>query len=157
MRTLIIITTILLFGHVVYSQSAVDKDLILALVNKARTADCLCGTEEQKSAPSLQWDKALEKAAQKHANDMARKKFFSHTGSDQSSVSKRVEREKFEWSIVGENIAMGHMDEETVVNGWMNSPGHCKNIMNPEFKYMGVAVSSDGKYWVQVFADKMTD
>ncbi len=138
----------------VLSQSRMNKELMLTLVNNARANDCKCGSEKQKAAPALVWDDALERAAQKHANDMARKKFFSHTGSDKSTLSQRVDREKFDWSAVGENIAMGHHDEEMAVDGWMKSPGHCKNIMNPDFKYMGAAVSSNGQYWVQVFADK---
>jgi len=144
-------------GTQVFAQSKINTDLMLRLVNAARASDCLCGTDKKEAAPALKWDKALEKAAQKHANDMARKDFFSHTGSDKSTVSTRVDREKFEWIIVGENIAMGQMDEETVVDGWMNSPGHCKNIMNPEFKYIGVALSANGQYWVQVFADKASE
>lgn len=138
-----------------FAQKAIDKKLLLELVNQARSKSCRCGGEKQKATTPLQWDEALERAAEKHANDMAAGEFFSHTGSDQSSVSDRVDREQFEWRAVGENIAMGHQDEKMVVEGWMNSPGHCKNIMSPDFKYMGVAVSADGKYWVQVFADKL--
>lgn len=137
------------------AQTAIDKVLLLELVNQARSKPCRCGGEKHKATTPLQWDEALERAAQKHADDMAARNFFSHTGSDQSSLIDRVEREQFKWSAVGENIAMGHQDEKTVVAGWKNSPGHCRNIMSPRFKYMGVAVSADGEYWVQVFADKL--
>ncbi len=157
MRTTLLMILLLFFGNETFSQLRVNKDLMLNIVNTARVHDCKCGTEKQKAAPALKWNDALEKAAQKHANDMTREKFFSHTGSDKSTVGNRVERENFNWIIVGENIAQGHLNEEMVVKGWMESPGHCKNIMNPEFKYMGVAVSLDGTYWVQVFADKASE
>jgi len=154
MRSIVLFGLFTLSASGVFSQSRINKELMLTLVNNARANDCKCGSEKQKAAPALFWDEALARAAQKHANDMARKKFFSHTGSDKSTLSDRVDREKFDWVVIGENIAMGHQNEEMAVEGWMKSPGHCKNIMNPEFKYMGAAVSSDGKYWVQVFADK---
>jgi uncharacterized protein YkwD len=132
-----------------------DANVMLQEVNKVRGQSCKCGNERQSAAPPLVWDDKLERAAQRHANDMARKKFFSHTGSDKSTVSSRVDKEKFVWMLVGENLADGYKSEADVVAGWMTSPGHCKNIMNPEFTHMGVAVSKDGRYWVQVFATPM--
>lgn len=134
-----------------YGQS-LDKDVMLLEINKARSMKCKCGNETQKAAPALVWDDKLTEAAQKHANDMSSKNFFSHKGSDKSSVDERIEREGFEWQLVGENIADGYMSEAHVIEGWMDSPGHCKNMMNPGFSHVGVAVSSDGRYWVQVFA-----
>jgi uncharacterized protein YkwD len=157
MRRLLMTSALIFVISMMFAQGKLDTDVMLSLVNAARTNNCKCGDDIKEAAPKLVWDELLEKAAQKHANDMARKKFFSHTGSDKSTVSTRVDKVKFNWSIVGENIAMGHMDEATVVKGWMESPGHCKNIMNPEFKYIGVALSSDGQYWVQVFADKASE
>lgn len=155
---LLLVTSALIFAiSMTFAQGKLDTAVMLSLVNAARANDCICGDVKKEAAPELAWDDLLEKAAQKHADDMARKKFFSHTGSDKSTVSSRVDKVKFNWIIVGENIAMGNMNEETVVKGWLNSPGHCKNIMNPEFKYMGVALSSDGQYWVQVFADKASE
>jgi uncharacterized protein YkwD len=55
-----------------------------------------------------------------------------------------------------ENIAAGQMTADTVVQGWINSPGHCANIMSPAFSEMGAAFvvnnqSSQGIYWAQVF------
>jgi uncharacterized protein YkwD len=157
MAKLLITPILLLMLIQVAAQTGLDEERMLNLVNAARSQDCCCGDVEKTAVPPLTWDKALEKAARIHANDMSRKDFFSHTGSDKSTVSQRVDRVKFKWRAVGENIAKGQMDEATVVKGWMDSPGHCKNIMNPNFKYMGVALSSDGMYWVQVFADKITD
>jgi uncharacterized protein YkwD len=155
MRQRIILLMGILFLAVIAQAQKVDADVMLREVNKARSQKCKCGNERQKVAPPLEWDQKLERAAQKHADDMARKKFFCHTGSDKSTVSTRVDKEEFVWMLVGENIADGYKNEVDVVAGWMTSPGHCKNIMNPEFTHMGVAVSKDGKYWVQVFATPM--
>jgi len=150
-----------LFGVLLYFVSSeaqeVDVTLMLQEVNAVRSHKCKCGRERKKAAPALVWDQKLEKAAQKHADDMYSNNFFSHDGTDGSNVSSRVDQQGFVWMMVGENIAEGYINEKDVVAGWMSSPGHCKNIMNAEFTHMGVAVSSDGKYWVQVFATPMAN
>ena len=145
----------MLFWIATSQAQQVDSNVMLEEVNKARSQKCKCGSEKQKAAPPLVWNQKLERAAQKHADDMARKKFFNHTGSDKSTVSSRVDKQGFVWMLVGENIAEGYKNEVDVVAGWMTSPGHCKNIMNPDFTHMGVAVSKDRKYWVQVLATPM--
>jgi len=132
-----------------------DNYLMLKEVNKARSKRCKCGTMKFKPATNLIWDVKLEQAAIRHAEDMSQRKKLNHTGSDKSTVATRVTDEEFTWKLVGENIAEGYPDIIAVVSGWMNSPGHCKNIMNPQFTHMDAAVSSDGKYWVQVFATPM--
>jgi uncharacterized protein YkwD len=155
MQQRILLLVGMLFWMATAQAQQLDADIMLQEVNDARGQKCKCGNERFKAAPPLVWDQKLERAAQKHADDMSRKKFFSHTGSDKSTVSSRVDKQNFEWMLVGENIADGYKTEADVVAGWMGSPGHCKNIMNPEFTHMGVAVSKDGKYWVQVFATPM--
>ena len=62
---------------------------------------------------------------------------------------------------MGENIAYGPKSAEEVVQGWLSSPGHCENIMDPRFAEMGIAyapgrASRRGLYWVQVLADPLT-
>jgi uncharacterized protein YkwD len=62
--------------------------------------------------------------------------------------------------LVGENIAYGPKSAEEVVQGWLSSPGHCENIMDPRFAEMGVAyaqgqASKRGLYWVQLLADPL--
>ncbi|MDG5799248.1 CAP domain-containing protein [Marinilabiliaceae bacterium ANBcel2] len=133
-------------------EGQVDGDLVLKYVNSARTEGASCGGSSMASVAPLKWDDKLSVAAFIHAEDMMANDFFSHEGSDGSSVGDRVEKVEFDWRAVGENVAYNYDDEKLAVEGWLDSPGHCTNIMNPEFTHMGVAVSSDGKYWVQVFA-----
>ncbi|PWE00446.1 CAP domain-containing protein [Marinilabilia rubra] len=128
-----------------------DQQEMLELVNEARLEKRRCGGTRHDAVEPLEWNEKLAKAAQKHADDMATNDFFAHTGSDKSSVVDRVEREDFLWRTVGENVAMGPPSVSEVVKGWLDSPGHCSNIMNGEFTEMGAALSHDGKYWVQVF------
>ncbi len=75
---------------------------------------------------------------------------MSHVGSDGSSFKDRIEREQYTWSAAGENIAAGYRTVSSVMNGWLASPGHCKNIMSPNFTEFGAAESN--YYWTQVFA-----
>lgn len=129
-----------------------NQEEMLELVNKARVEKRRCGGTRHDAVRPLRWDDKLAHAAQKHANDMADNDFFDHTGSDKSSVVDRIEREKYLWRTVGENVAMGPRSVGEAVQGWLDSPGHCSNIMNGDFTEMGAALSHDGKYWVQVFA-----
>ncbi|SFD98052.1 CAP domain-containing protein [Thermophagus xiamenensis] len=128
-----------------------DKDEMLKLVNDARMTKRRCGGKKHDAVPPLQWNEKLAQAAQKHANDMADNDFFDHEGTGKTTVVFRVEREGYLWRAVGENIAMGPRTVAEVVKGWLESPGHCSNIMNQGFTEMGAARSHDGKYWVQVF------
>lgn len=129
-----------------------DKDEMLQLVNEARAESRRCGGEKHEATHPLGWNEKLAQAALVHANDMAENEFFDHTGSDGSTIVLRVERQDYVWGAVGENVAMGPRNVADVVEGWLESPGHCSNIMNPDFREMGAAISDDGQYWVQVFA-----
>ena len=65
-------------------------------------------------------------------------------------VWDRVSQEGYNWETVGENIAFGFSNADAVMNAWLNSERHCKNIMNANFKELGVGKA--GSYWTQVFA-----
>jgi uncharacterized protein YkwD len=105
----------------------------------------------------LSWSCQLQNAAQAHSSDMAKNNFFSHTGSDGLSVSDRVTASGYSWRSVGENIAAGQTTITRVMTGWLDSPGHCRNIMSSSFTEFGSAlvtntVSDYSLYWTQVFA-----
>ncbi|MGF1869904.1 CAP domain-containing protein [Photobacterium indicum] len=133
------------------------QDEMLAAVNAARATQQDCGGTIMPPVPALTWDAQLEQAAYTHSNDMANYNFFSHTGSDGSSVSTRVTAQGYTWSSVGENIAAGQKDVDAVMTSWINSPGHCLNIMSANFTQMGASFVTNsstqyGIYWTQVFA-----
>lgn len=130
---------------------------VLALVNEARSQGRKCGRTVFQPAPPLRASPVLARAASIHNDDMSVHDFFEHEGSDGSQVGERVARVGYEWSAVGENIAIGAPTAETVVSGWLDSPGHCRNIMAPQFTEMGIAYLVNRKrdagiYWTQVFA-----
>lgn len=129
---------------------------ILALVNARRAAGATCGSTNRPAVGPLGLDSSLNDAAAVHALDMAANDFFDHTGSDTSSPFQRIAAAGFNGSPQGENIAAGYTTAASVVAGWMNSPGHCNNIMGAGYVYMGAAyafgnTSTYGHYWVQTF------
>ena len=106
--------------------------------------------------PALTWNCELETAARGHSMDMANNNFFSHTGSDNSSAGDRISREGYRWSAWGENIAAGYSSVSAVMNGWINSQGHCSNLMSSSFTELGAAkfinnASTYRIYWTQAF------
>lgn len=137
-------------------QAAEISRRILELTNAARATGRQCGREPFGAAPPLTLAPALDRAAMAHSKDMADHDLFDHIGSDRSTPSDRVARTGYRWRMIGENIASGITAADEVVEGWLNSPHHCENIMGPRFTQMGVAYyfnprSRDGLYWTQVF------
>lgn len=131
--------------------------LVLDEVNLARASRRKCGEQAFEPAPPLQWNPLLGAAAFAHSSDMADKRYFNHRSQNGDTVSNRTQRVGYNWQRIGENIAFGSYTPKETVNGWLASPGHCVNIMDPTFTEMGAAyaVSPDqrvGKvYWTQVF------
>jgi len=118
-------------------------------------------TNQQRASaglPPLTVNSALNASALAHSQDMASHNFFSHTGSDGSSVDQRIRAAGYSplWAW-GENIAAGQPSPEEVVNAWMNSASHRANILSPYYREIGVAyVYAPGTtylhYWTQDFA-----
>ncbi|MCD2462764.1 CAP domain-containing protein [Streptomyces sp. MBT42] len=120
-----------------------EADQVIALVNAER-AKAGCGP--------LSANATLTRAAQGHSEDMAARDFFDHTNPDGAGPGERVTAAGYPWSTYGENIAMGQSSPEQVMESWMNSPGHRANILNCDFKEIGVGIHSQGgPYWTQVF------
>lgn len=127
------------------SSSGADSgptDRVLVLVNAER---------EKAGCAPLAEDAKLTKAAQNHSQDMADHRNMSHTGSDGSSMGDRLARVGYPFRSAGENVAAGYGTPESVMDGWMNSPGHRANILNCGFKEIGIGLAQPGNYWTQNF------
>jgi len=131
--------------------------LVLDLVNIERGKGAVCGEEAYPAAPPVEMNGFLRLSSRLHSVDMATRKFFSHTAPDGTSPFDRMLAAGFEGpSPMGENIAAGQTTPKAVMNAWMNSPGHCRNIMSPGYGVLGVgyhydAASPMGHYWTQNF------
>ncbi|MFI4889932.1 MAG: CAP domain-containing protein [Steroidobacterales bacterium] len=129
----------------------------LQLVNEARLRGTRCGSRSYGPAPPVTLSGMLADVALGHAADMANHGYFEHEDLAGHTPADRVRAVGYKEKLVGENIAYGPTSAEEVVKGWLDSPGHCENIMDPRFAEMGLAyapgkVSKHGLYWVQLLA-----
>ena len=104
--------------------------------------------------PALKLDTELSKVAREKSSDMQKNGYFSHTSPTYGSPFDMMKQFGISYSSAGENIAMGQRSPEEVVNAWMNSEGHRKNILNSSFTHIGVGHASNGNYWTQMFIGK---
>ena len=99
-------------------------------------------------------ESALFDAAQKYAELMAERKQLSHNV-DGQTLRMRVNNSGYNrWTTIGENIAMGFKDTDSLFKSWMDSPGHRANILNPKFKDTGIGIAKDNNgtiYYCQIF------
>lgn len=127
-----------------------QKKEFLILVNKIRTQGCVCGSRQMPPVQPVTLQANLIEAANNHALDMYRKNYFNHKSPDGSTVGKRLMQTGYNWSFVGENIASGHNSVQHVFEGWLNSKGHCQNMMNGNYTHLGIAKKD--ALWVNTFA-----
>jgi len=134
----------------------VEGQKLLEEVNAARNQARRCGAQSFAAAPPLTWNARLGVAAEDHSRAMANGNFFSHLGSDGRTPGDRAELAGYDGRLVGENIAAALEVPGKVVDGWLASPGHCANLMNPQFGELGAAYAIDpqsdaGIYWTAMF------
>jgi uncharacterized protein YkwD len=129
----------------------------LQLVNEVRGRGVRCGKHEFAPTHPLSLSDTLATVAYGHASDMAQHHYFEHLDLSGKSPADRVRASGYREQLVGENIAYGPKTVDEVVQGWLDSPGHCENIMDPRFAQMGLAFATGngtqhGLYWVQLLA-----
>ena len=115
---------------------------VLTLVNKERAkAGCKALTSDSK----------LVLAARRHSQFMADTGKHAHDGIGDGTPQDRIEKAGYAWRGWGENIAWGYTSAASVMDGWMNSPGHKANILNCSYTEIGVGVDRGGVNWTQDF------
>jgi uncharacterized protein YkwD len=139
-------------------EAAALEEEVLVLVNEARETARSCGNKAFGKAGPLVMEPHLRCAARLHSVDMIERDFFDHVDPDGGQPWDRAEAAGYEWQLVGENIAQGYETAESVMAGWLKSPGHCSNIMEPGFTDFGVGYEYGGSSqgielhtWTQVF------
>ncbi len=138
-------------------QMTSNEQEMLSQVNSARSQARNCGSTPYPAVATLSWDCKLAQAAANHSNDMAQNNFFSHIGSDGLGPSFRIQAQDYQAQTWGENIAIGYTATDAAMTAWLNSAGHCRNLMDPDFTELGMAFAENqgsdyGIYWTQVFA-----
>ncbi|MBU8907939.1 CAP domain-containing protein [Desertibacillus haloalkaliphilus] len=99
----------------------------------------------------LQAHQSLSSIARKKSQDMQQNDYFSHTSPTYGSPFDMIRDGGVSYQSAAENIAQGQPSAEQVVQSWMNSEGHRKNILNGEFTHIGVGYDETGHHWTQMF------
>lgn len=122
---------------------------LFELLNQERSAQGL---------PTLQWDVALFRAAREHALLMFKLNTFEHQLPGEPTLEERIAAAGARFSYIAENVAIG-ADAQSIHSGWMNSPGHRKNILNSRVTAVGIAVAggNGGFFAVQDFSQSSSD
>lgn len=144
---------LVLTGFKLEAQDSIERDKVLKAVNEIRQEGCNCGGEVMPPVGSVKWNSILEKTALQHARDMDMHNYFSHRSRVGLDVGQRLDAAGYKWHYAGENMAEGQKAFDEVLRDWLESPTHCKMLMNPRMEEMGLA--KYGKYWVQHFGTKM--
>lgn len=108
---------------------------LLAMANQSRARE---------GAPALAWDPALALAARKHCERMVAEGPIAHRYGGEPDVSERASMDGAHFGLIEENIAVGSYPAE-IHEGWMNSPGHRRNLLNPEVDHVGISVIMKGR------------
>lgn len=110
---------------------AEEQRQIVALTNVAR---------REKGLPALAVSSKLDLSSQYKADDMAQKNYFAHVR-EEKSLASWLKDANYKYQVAGENLAVGFSSAEEIVKAWKNSPTHYANLIDPEFKDLGVGLS----------------
>lgn len=128
---------------------------VLKLTNKARASGATCGGKYRPPAPPLVWNKGLAKAAKKWSRHLSSTGKLSHNRLREriKAVGLKVCRGRYAW---GENVAY-NASAAKVVAAWLRSASHCRNIMNPSYRLIGVGMIQKGRrqYYTQLFHSRI--
>jgi uncharacterized protein YkwD len=103
----------------------------------------------------------LDRAAQAHAEDMLARGYFEHESPERKTVRERARGQGYDWRAVGENIALGQLTVDEVMDSWMKSPEHRENILDRDYRDLGVGLAlGDTRkgfrvLWVQTFGRRL--
>lgn len=133
------------FAGFAHAQAPVEAHRIFELTNQDR---------QQHGLPALRWNAALADAAQGHADRMARQRTLSHQYAGEPELTERAASSGAHFRAIAENIALGP-NPQSIEQGWMKSPPHRANILDPKMDALGVAVvEHDGSlYAVEDFEE----
>jgi uncharacterized protein YkwD len=121
-----------------------------ASVQEARVVELVNAERAERGCAALTVDARLANAAQAHSTDMATRRYFSHESPEGETFVDRAHAAGYP-SPAAENIARGQRSADQVMDDWMDSSGHRRNILNCELRTIGVGLDTRGWYWTQVF------
>ncbi len=125
----------LFFAHP--NDGKMSEDIIKAVITKVNEDRLAAGLSE------LKVDSDLTLAAQAKARDMSEKDYFAHYSPDGEKPWDFIDRTKYKYLYVAENLAIDFTNAESVHKALMNSPSHKKNILSSKYEDLGIAMLSD--------------
>ena len=139
-------------GAVVSAEAAAHR------LNDVRLRGAACGVAPRSTAAPLAWNDRLADAAQVQAREMARLGRMSHRDRQNRGLGERLRAASYAFSTAVENVAVGYPSVDDVVDAWLESDGHCENVMNADVHEFGLAcidagsggVADEGRYWALV-------
>ncbi|SFA78228.1 CAP-associated N-terminal [Acetitomaculum ruminis DSM 5522] len=128
------------YGYSTKEMSAMEKE-VLDITNAFRS---LYNLNE------LKWSTRAAKAARLHSKDMAQKNYFSHYNKDGKDPFQRMDAQGIKYYVAAENLAAGFTNSASVMDSWIQSSGHRKNLLREGLKYLGVGIAyeSNSNYYV---------
>lgn len=90
---------------------------------------------------ALEYSEKASECVRAHCEDMSKRNYFSHDTPEGVTSSQRMRRSGIEFTSCGENLAAGYLDAFGLVDGWYNSSGHRKNLLDNGYRYLGVCVA----------------
>lgn len=126
---------------------------ILSRVNRIRAAGNVCGGMYYPPAAPLRWSSKLQQAAVQHSQDMASHNFFNHkSATNGSTLTDRLKSVGYKYQAASENIGAGPITVAQILDMWLDSPGHCVNLMTATFTELGVSCQNSSHstyktYW----------
>jgi uncharacterized protein YkwD len=120
-----------------------ERDIMREYHNKIRS---------QIYVRELKADNGLDRVAQEQADWMARVQTLTHRGQDGSTITQRAK----EWQYAGENIGYGYRSPQEILDAWIQSENHYKNIVNERYSHVGIGYADANgiRYWCVVFGGK---
>jgi len=122
-----------LFFHFA-SASEITAENVIRLVNESR---------KKEGIPELRVSQVLADIAKDKAHDMVSNHYFAHTSPQGVTPWYWFGKNQYDYRYAGENLAINFKNSEDEQDAWMNSPTHRKNILNPKYKEIGVAIAID--------------
>jgi uncharacterized protein YkwD len=127
---------------------------------ESRIFDLINAERRHQGLAALTYNPRLDQMAKIQAQNMARFQKMAHVLPDAQlpTLVSRAQYVGYPFGRIAENVALGYLSAETVVQGWMASKGHRTNILNPDVGETGIAIarsSAGGLYYCQVFGRQL--
>jgi uncharacterized protein YkwD len=149
MKYIYLVIAIFLSSHTFGQLSIPQQETVLKNLNYIRNKGCRCGGKKYAPVSPLRLDEKLTAVAQIYAEEISAKQKLSHIGKNGSKAGDRIKRGGYNWSYYGENIAGGYRTVSEVIKAWLDSPSHCRTLMNPNYIHIGIGFRDE--YWVTDF------